>query len=381
MKHNLDHRYVNNKKEYFFKRDIPDYYYQSFDTFYNLYAIQAVKSDNLDFHDKYITRKERTCRFCGLSYPDTTFKNKAHLIPFSLGNKRLLSYVECDECNSLFSKFENDINNYLGINKIRFSNKQHKLKPPRKNVTIFRKDNGLNTDFNTSNKPIKLLVEDNHLSMQFKTHSYSLLNIWKLLAKIALSSMPESETKNYSGLIKFLFDDCNYIRPSHLKELYSVYLHKTKTHINQPICFLYKKILPETRSLTHTFQIYFYNEIWQIFLPMNDVDDILYDGINKIQNHYCPPAMIPIETIQRWDEKPKLQMFYANRKIKTHNIQDVKLPLGFGIQFAEKIRFHKKYKKLANGIFLTKEVKYTGPKIEEILAKQKERGTYFGEKK
>ena len=64
---------------------------------------------------KYINlkpKRERTCRFCGLSFPETTFKKEAHLIPEMLGNKTLLSDFECDKCNHYFGvTFENHLAN------------------------------------------------------------------------------------------------------------------------------------------------------------------------------------------------------------------------------------------------------------------------------
>lgn len=49
-------------------------------------------------------RDRRSCRFCGKSMPDVTFKKKAHAVSEALGNKRLTLYDECDLCNDLFSR-------------------------------------------------------------------------------------------------------------------------------------------------------------------------------------------------------------------------------------------------------------------------------------
>ena len=43
---------------------------------------------------------ERKCRLCGRSVPDVTFKKRAHAISELLGNKSIILYDECDECNS-----------------------------------------------------------------------------------------------------------------------------------------------------------------------------------------------------------------------------------------------------------------------------------------
>jgi HNH endonuclease len=47
-------------------------------------------------------KSKRVCRFCGRKQPDVTFKNVAHAISESLGNKKIILYEECDECNARF---------------------------------------------------------------------------------------------------------------------------------------------------------------------------------------------------------------------------------------------------------------------------------------
>jgi hypothetical protein len=53
------------------------------------------------------------CRFCGRSTPEVTFKEVAHAIPESLGNKSLTTEYKCDACNRFFGKgIENDFGNW-----------------------------------------------------------------------------------------------------------------------------------------------------------------------------------------------------------------------------------------------------------------------------
>lgn len=53
------------------------------------------------------------CRFCGTTNPKL-FRQAAHLIPEALGNKRVFSADECDECNKLFSVYEGELVNAVG---------------------------------------------------------------------------------------------------------------------------------------------------------------------------------------------------------------------------------------------------------------------------
>ena len=46
----------------------------------------------------------RRCRFCGKTQSEATFRDEAHVIPFGLGNRTLLSRGECDSCNHRFGE-------------------------------------------------------------------------------------------------------------------------------------------------------------------------------------------------------------------------------------------------------------------------------------
>ncbi len=55
-------------------------------------------------------KSKRVCRFCGRSMPEVTFKQKAHAISESLGNKGLVCREECDDCNRRFNQtIEQDV--------------------------------------------------------------------------------------------------------------------------------------------------------------------------------------------------------------------------------------------------------------------------------
>ena len=58
----------------------------------------------------------KTCRFCGKSEPEVTFKKVAHAFPEAIGNHVLTTLYECDECNSFFGRtIENDYTNFFSL--------------------------------------------------------------------------------------------------------------------------------------------------------------------------------------------------------------------------------------------------------------------------
>jgi hypothetical protein len=94
---------------------LPEKYKNAFENFYTYYEVEDLILDVEDSRRKLKKRSERTCRFCNKSVPEASFKNTSHLVPSMMGNRYLLSDFECDACNSLFSGYENDLANYLGV--------------------------------------------------------------------------------------------------------------------------------------------------------------------------------------------------------------------------------------------------------------------------
>lgn len=66
-------------------------------------------------------KKHRVCRYCGKSVPETTFNKKGHTISESLGNKTIITYDECDNCNGHFGEgIEKDISRFFNVHKVNF---------------------------------------------------------------------------------------------------------------------------------------------------------------------------------------------------------------------------------------------------------------------
>lgn len=80
---------------------------------YDHYEVRTFSGDerlNIGIYDK----TKRVCRFCGRSIPDVKFKEKAHAISESLGNKGLICREECDDCNTRFNQtIEQDITRFF----------------------------------------------------------------------------------------------------------------------------------------------------------------------------------------------------------------------------------------------------------------------------
>ena len=66
------------------------------------------------------------------------------------------------------------------------------------------------------------------------------------------------------------------------------YNHK----VEHPVCFLFKKLEPESRITNHVFAIYFQNQVFEFLIPFcrSDIDNYLYNGI-PCSIPLCPPFL------------------------------------------------------------------------------------------
>jgi hypothetical protein len=110
-------------------------YSDAAENFFNVYNINSSYTV-CDVKPQLKKKQERVCRFCGKSYGEVKFKDNAHVFPRSLGNESLVSDFECEVCNKKFSRYENDLCYFLGIE--RTINRTHGYKsiPTFKNKNI-----------------------------------------------------------------------------------------------------------------------------------------------------------------------------------------------------------------------------------------------------
>ena len=69
---------------------------------------------------------KKNCRYCKREEPLVSFKEKTHFIPELLNGSKSISYFECDSCNKIFSKYENDFGRYTQFDRALFGLKKKK---------------------------------------------------------------------------------------------------------------------------------------------------------------------------------------------------------------------------------------------------------------
>lgn len=151
------------------------------------------------------------CRFCDRSEPAVTFKKKAHAAPELVGNKRAFTLYECDDCNSRFSSFEDDLAKMtLGYRTL------SQVRGKRGIPTLTNKGESSRIEFVGGQLQLKqvlgeglISVDDtvNQVQVVYESQPYRPLGVYKCLAKIAFTLLPEAELAHFAELKRWLREE------------------------------------------------------------------------------------------------------------------------------------------------------------------------------
>lgn len=159
-------------------------------------------------HNVTIGKKQnRICRFCGKKEGETTFRTVAHSIPESLGNKKIITADECDECNAFFSNnieihFDKISKPYRQIGQIKGKKGVPGYKTRSKQSRI---DCECGLVVKESIKDVIVNQLDNNTSeFNYEIEPYVPIAAYKTLVKMAISVMPENELKFVKETISWI---------------------------------------------------------------------------------------------------------------------------------------------------------------------------------
>ncbi len=168
--------------------------------------------------------KNKTCRFCGKSEDEVSFKKNAHVFPESIGNKILLSNYECDICNQYFGNtIENDYSKffslYHSIMQIRGKNGipkcSFKIPCSKRTDKCAKNCIDVNFDFKENRPHIRVCKEvdsqfikltNNSITISKPVDKYCPIGVFKAIVKMAITVMPFEEIQLFSNVIKWILD-------------------------------------------------------------------------------------------------------------------------------------------------------------------------------
>lgn len=125
------------------------YYEEHYETIFK----QSFEAEGKIYLKDHKDGASRLCRFCGKGTPEVSFKKTAHAVPEFLGNRRIISLNECDECNHfLASQYEDHLGRWSIIDRAIFRIQNKSKKPKYKDF-----DNLIRIESDEHNLKIKVI--------------------------------------------------------------------------------------------------------------------------------------------------------------------------------------------------------------------------------
>lgn len=157
----------------------------------------------------FIGSKNSKCRFCGKNAEETTFRMVAHALPEFIGNKTLIANDECDICNARFSRTVEDhmakfIQLYRTIGLIPGKNGVPSFKDEKKYLRIEEKLGELEINQSPHDEVIKFKRDCQQFNIELLMQPHTPVAVYKCLAKMAISLMPEKELNNFREVIEWI---------------------------------------------------------------------------------------------------------------------------------------------------------------------------------
>lgn len=266
-----------------------------------------------------IGEKPPICRFCKRGKPQVTFSKDAHVIPAFVGNKILFSRYECDDCNGRFSEFEDDFAKMTmgdrAVGQVPKRKGFASLKPQGKKSTFERGLNGVIIRQYADEGIFNLDADNAHMVVTYDTQPFRPLGVYKALAKMAFTLMPDDELIHFERLRMWLLQ----------KDVGTQKVYSDKGHwcfqtfvpgpspFSKPIIALLKR--KEAVAAPYMmFFLAFGNWTYQIFVPCPEVDAGLADKTINV-------AVYPhLYMLQPWLAKgpiQKAQLFLDEQERKS----------------------------------------------------------------
>jgi len=294
---------------------------EHFHWFQKTYDIKRIifGSVNEKLEDKFVDGV-KICRFCKKTSDTVSFKQITHVIPQMLRRAKPISNFECDECNGLFSKFENDFSSHYMLHRAMFGHHKKKggivklktkddvqiqgVKKTEEELTKlgFSADD-IDRILNSNENIVKLIADPddegiemtndgNKLSITVLRQKYQPINVFKTLLKTGIAMIPQNEIDQYSESIELLFKD-QEIRPLWFTVL-QYELPRYNSYFNQPMLMHCDKKDIETNYPQKMFALFLDNKIIQF--PIFSNSD--FKGIREDKAEYIispiPPILNPI---------------------------------------------------------------------------------------
>ena len=156
-------------------------------------------NDNLQLDDRKNSQELKKCRFCDAVENDGihTFNKEAHAISRCLGNKKIVSTYECDDCNSDFgTTIENHLSNYFSVPRALFPIEGRRpsytlsTKNPKEFIKNDIRNKLITIHSKTDSGAVQLDELNRTLTLTQESQSYIPYEVYRAFCKIFLTIIP-----------------------------------------------------------------------------------------------------------------------------------------------------------------------------------------------
>ena len=230
-------------------------------------------------------KSKRVCRFCGAVGAEN-FGDKAHAIQDSLGNKLLVCYEECDDCNHTLNSIED---NFLVMMDVRRSLFHISRKNSAKSARVVGENFMIEPD---ANGVAQLYVMQEKIPagavspfMMRLNHKTNITNekMYKALVKMVVDLVPSEVVPHFKNTVKWIGDN-NWCPDA----LPTIWFAESKTHFyEQPVLDVFIKRDDSAKDVPYcTAILWIYDVVYMYIVPLVDVDAGGYKYDKNLLGHW-----------------------------------------------------------------------------------------------
>jgi hypothetical protein len=256
--------------------------------FWKLYEVEQKFHAGLGGHKKpviwgKVEKDKRVCRFCRSDIATTTFNKKAHAIPALIGNKTLFTHYECDQCNEIFGRYENELGNFAGIwHTLSLVNGRRgvpKFKHDKNQFFITGEEGKINIFIDKSQKGKKgqAQIKNGRLSIDTFKLPFVPMDALKSFIKIALTFMDEKTLSDYDKTRRWLVGQIEN-KDIEMHPYFFVPRARAKKMLKSPMVMLMRKrtglkempfAIPQ-----HSLLVFYGIFMYQIYIPFHRNEEV-----------------------------------------------------------------------------------------------------------
>lgn len=279
-------------------------------------------------------KEEKKCRFCKKSSPEVQFNKIAHAIPEFVNNHNLLSYYECDSCNSKFARtLETHMGDYMNafhtISQVRGKNGVPSVRKGGEKSRIDLNEKGLKIEAHDGEREIVNFDEVNKtVTIKAIRATYIPIAIYKCLTKMALTIIDDNELVNFENALEWINEEehgASRFSINNLKCFYS-FIPGRLPH-DFTTCIIYKrKDQPIDNVPYMMFLLAYGNYTFQICIPMSgketgEVNFVAIPTPFDFQNEFGAPRYKLLD----FSSKEKVKNEEVIMTMKVESFEDEKI--------------------------------------------------------